>query len=73
MYVVLRITVLVSLFSVRFLEGCTAVSLCMCVVSLVCSYLVVSPCCVYYNSYHCVSVSQRRMLLISHFLIMVVY
>ena len=32
------------------LEGCTAVSLCMCVVSLACSYLVVSPCCVYYNT-----------------------
>jgi len=50
-----------------FLEGCTAVSLCMWVVSLVCSYLVVSPCCVYYNCYHCVSVSRRRMLLISWF------
>jgi hypothetical protein len=32
-----------------FLQGCTAVSLCMCVVSLACSYLVVSHCCVYYN------------------------
>jgi hypothetical protein len=39
----------VGLLGLRaFLEGCTAVSLCMCVVSLACSYLVVSPCCVYY-------------------------
>jgi len=31
------------------LDGCTAVSLCMCVVSLACSYLVVSPCLVRYQ------------------------
>ena len=72
MYVVLCITVLVSLFSVRFLRRalrCHYVS----VVSLVCSYMVFSPCCVYYKCYHCMSMSQRKMLLLSRFLDMVVY
>ena len=65
MYVVLCITVSVSLFSVRFLGGAVRYHY-VCVVSLLCP-------CVYYNCYHCVSMSRRRMLLISRFLDMVVY
>jgi len=72
MYVVLCITVSVSLFSVRFLR-CALRCHYVCVVSLVWSCMAVSPCCVYYNCYHCVSMSRRRMLLILRFLDLVVY
>ena len=72
-FVVLCVTVSVSLVFVRFLSG-----------ALRCHYVCVwyywraliwyfSPCCVYYNCYHCVFVSRRKMLLISWFLNTVVH
>ena len=72
-FVVLCVTVSVSLVFVRFLRG-----------ELRCYYVCVwyhwraliwyfSPCCVYYNCYHCVFVSRRKMLLISWFLNTVVH